>query len=239
MRVSTRAIVLTSVKYGEADMIVSCFTESTGLKTYMLPGVFKSRRGALRPAIFQPLTQLSLEAIHKDKGTLERLVEAKVIVNYATLHTDIVKSSLVMFLAEILKMSIQEHESNPSLFGFLSAVLVNLDQAERPANHHLKILLELTRFLGFYPDFDRTEGAYFKTSDGVFQAQNQADEMASLPLSHALCVLDETTLEACVQMPITKAERAALLALLLRYYQYHIQGFKQPKSLAVLTQIFH
>ena len=134
MRVSTQAIVLTSVKYGEADMIVSCFTQTAGLKSYMLRGIFKSRKGKFRPAMFQPLTQLSVEAIHKDKGTLERLVDAKVTANYSSLHSDLAKSSQVKFLSEILKMSIQEHESNPQLFSFLSLRCFSDQHESRQAN---------------------------------------------------------------------------------------------------------
>ena len=36
MLAKTEAIVLTSIKYGEADLIVKCFTQSSGLKSYLL-----------------------------------------------------------------------------------------------------------------------------------------------------------------------------------------------------------
>ena len=37
---------------------------------------------------------------------------------------------------------------------------------------------------------------------------------------------------------LTKNERSDLLTLLLQYYQLHLHGFKKPKSLSVLNQIF-
>jgi len=239
MRVSTQAIVLNSVKYGEADMIVSCFTQTAGLKSYMLRGIFKSRKGKFRPAMFQPLTQLSVEAIHKDKGTLERLVDAKVTANYSSLHSDLAKSSQVMFLSEILKMSIQEHESNSQLFSFLSSALVGLDQAKKTTNHHLKILLDLTRYLGFYPDFNQSDGPLFNAVDGVFQRTHQDLDLSGLSVSQDLTQLHVTSFESCGQLELNRTSRSALLALLLEYYQYHVQGFRKPKSLEVFDQIFH
>ena len=52
---TTKAIVFSSIKYAEADLIVTCFTESSGLKTYLLRGILKSRKGRLKPSYFHAL----------------------------------------------------------------------------------------------------------------------------------------------------------------------------------------
>ena len=51
MLVNTRAIVISALKYGEADLIVKCFTEEAGLKTYLLRSILKSKKGKLRTAM--------------------------------------------------------------------------------------------------------------------------------------------------------------------------------------------
>ena len=76
--VTTNAIVIGTKKYSEADIIVTCFTESDGIKTYMLRGILKSKKGKIRASHFQLLTQLEIEATHKNKGTLEYLKDAKI-----------------------------------------------------------------------------------------------------------------------------------------------------------------
>ncbi|MDX1782636.1 MAG: recombination protein O N-terminal domain-containing protein, partial [Aequorivita vladivostokensis] len=119
MVVATKAIVFSAIKYSEADLIVSCFTETAGIKSYLLRNIMKTRKGKLKASFFQPLTQLELIAEHKNKGTLEYIKEAKISFPYKTLHTDIVKSGLVMFLAEMLKNCIREEETNNELFVFL------------------------------------------------------------------------------------------------------------------------
>lgn len=120
MLITTHAIVISALKYGEADLIVKCYTKSDGLKSYLLRGILKSRKGKLRTAMFQPATQLEIVAYHKNKGTLESIREAKILHPYQSLHTDIAKTSIVLFLSELLRNVIQEEEENPALYAFLN-----------------------------------------------------------------------------------------------------------------------
>src|SRR5690606_16502924 len=119
MLVNSNAIVISALKYSEADLIVKCYTQKSGLKTYLLRGILKSRKGKFKTSMFQPLTQLELVAKHKDKGTMEYLQDAKILHHYSSLHTNVVKSTLVLFLSEILRNSIQEEEQNENLYFFL------------------------------------------------------------------------------------------------------------------------
>lgn len=238
MIVTTKAIVFSALKYSEADLIVTCFTKTSGIKTYLLRGVLKSRKGKIRASYFQPLTQLEIVAQHKDKGTLEYMKEVKVAFPYQTIHTHIEKSAIVMFLSEILKNSIREEEANEPLFNFLESALQWLDLHDSVANFHIYFLLKLSRYLGFYPDESNLSLPYFNLQEGVFQ-QN---------LTHIYCEKGEaveafkkffvTKFEASFEIRIAKKLRAEVLHLLLAYYRLHLQDYKKPKSLAVLHQIF-
>ena len=164
MLITTRAIVFGSIKYGEADLIVSCFTEKKGLKSYLLRGILKSKKGKLKASLFQPLTQLELVASHKDKGTLERLREARLLSAYRSLHSHVVKSSVVFFLSEMLRNSVKEEEANPRLYEYLETTLSWFDVHDEFANFHLLFLLKLTKYLGFYPDDSETDMPVFNLS---------------------------------------------------------------------------
>src|SRR6056297_3305585 len=112
MLITTKGIVFSALKYGEADLIVKCFTQKSGLKTYLLRGVLKSKKGKIKASLFQPLTQLEIVASHKDKGALEYMKEAKLGIVYQSLHTNVVKSTVVMFLSEVLRNAVKEEEAN-------------------------------------------------------------------------------------------------------------------------------
>lgn len=238
MVITTRAIVFSSIKYSEADLIVSCFTEKAGLKSYLLRGILKSRKGKLRASLFQPLTQLELEAFHKDKGTLERIQEAKVLQPYQSLHTDVVKSSVVLFLAEMLKNSIQEEEPNPALFQYLEQSLHWMDVHEQIANFHIHFLLKLTAFLGFYPDISNDKAPYFNLMEGNFENEPFGDYCETGEAVEALKAFFGIDFEDSSHISLPKKQRLETLNLLLLYYQLHLQGYKKPKSLLVLNQLF-
>ncbi|MAN59883.1 MAG: DNA repair protein RecO [Flavobacteriaceae bacterium] len=238
MLVTTKAIVLAAIKYGEADLIVSCFTQRDGPKSYLLRNILKSKKGKVRASYFQPLTQLELVANHKNKGTLESIREAKVTFPYQTLHTDIVKSSLVMFHSEVLKATLREEEPNEQLFSFLERSFKWLDGNTHVGNFHIHFLLKLSNYLGFHPDTSDIEGQYFNLQEGVFQQRAYGLYCEEGPEIVALKSFFGIEFDASSQIKLTKNSRTLLLNLLLRYYQLHAYDFKNPRSLLVLNQLF-
>ena len=239
MIVSTRAIVLTTLKYAEADLIAHCFTESDGRKSYLLKRILKSKKGPLKASYFLPLTQLEIVANHKNKGTLEYIKEAKIYHPYQTLHTDVIKSSLVMFLSEVVGSAIQEEEANAPLFHFLLAAFQWLDVHEQYANFHILFLLNLSQYLGFYPDFGQKEAVYFNLLDGTFQNQITNNHCEEGDAVRTLQRFFGIKFDALSEIQIKKTVRLQVLDLLIGYYQLHLQGFKKPRSLAVLNQLFN
>jgi DNA repair protein RecO (recombination protein O) len=239
MIVTTKAIVFSAIKYSEADLIVSCFTESSGLKSYLLRSILKSKKGKLKPSYFQVLSQLEIVAEHKNKGTLERIQEAKVLQHYKSLHTDVIKSGMMMFLSELLKNSIQEEEINLALFQFIENSLCWLDEHDDIANFHIFFLLKLSAFLGFYPDTSHMDKPYFNLSEGNFQDSIVGAHNESGDIVEVLKQFFGIEIDALSEVKLTKSTRLAVLNLLLVYYQLHLQGFKNPKSLLVLNQLFY
>lgn len=238
MLVNTQAIVFSAIKYSEADLIVCCFTEKEGIKSYLLRNILKAKRAKLKPSFFQPLTQLELVAAHKNKGTLEFIREAKVAIPYKTLHTNIIKSGMVLFLAEILKNCIREEEQNPELYSFLQESLEWLDENENIANFHIFFMLQLSHFLGFYPNASHLDLPYFNVLEGRFEATKTDQYCIEGVAIENLKNFFDIHLESLDIIKLSKSSRAAVLELLLTYYSLHIQGFRKPNSLSVLNQLF-
>src|SRR5574343_60447 len=124
MLIKTKAIVLSAIKYQEKSLIVKCYTHYHGVKSYFVPAAFSTKKSSQRVAYFQPLTLLEIEATHKNKGTLEHFKEVKLAHPYQTIPLDIIKSTIVIFLSEILHHSILEEEKNEALFEFLETALL-------------------------------------------------------------------------------------------------------------------
>src|SRR5690606_22854312 len=146
MIVTTKAIVLSVIKYSDTSLIVKCFTETNGIKSYLLKGVLTSKKGKLKTAYFQPLMQLEIVANHRDKGTLESIREVKVSYHCRTLHNNIYKNAMTIFIAEILSHSLQEEETNTPLFAYIESSLQWLDNHNEIANFHISFMLGLTMY---------------------------------------------------------------------------------------------
>lgn len=238
MLIKTKAIVISALKYGEADLIVKAYTLSNGLCTYMLKGVLKSKKGKFKASMFQSLTQLDIIANHRGGGKLEYLREAKVTGNYQSLHTHPVKLTMVMFLAEMLRNTIHEEESNEALFNYLQYSFHYLDAADRIANFHLLFLLNLTSYLGFQPEMGIKDLPVFNMLDGIFQDFSSNDyciEGKNVDLLKSLLGIEFDELQ---HIKLNQASRNEFLNMLLLYYELHIEGFRKPRSLSVLKEIF-
>ena len=237
MLVTTKAIVISAIKYGEADLIVKLFTESSGLKSYLLRGILKSKRGKFRASQFQPLTLLEVVAKHKDKGTLETLRDAKILATYQTLHTDLLKSTVIMFLAELLRNAIQEEEKNPELFSFLETAFLWFDKYNS-SNFHLLFLVKLSLFLGFYPEGTNKNASFFNLLDGTFQGVSTNSYCISGIHKDTLELLLGINFDGLEELKLNQTNRSGVLSMLLLYYELHLQGFRKPKSLTVLKEIY-
>ncbi|MEM1339617.1 MAG: DNA repair protein RecO [Bacteroidota bacterium] len=239
MTVTTKSIVLSAIKYGDTSLIVKAFTASDGVKSYLLRGVLTSRKGKVRAGLFQPLTQIEIVANHKNKGTLERIREAKVMYPYKTLHTEIVKNSIVLFLAEILSNVIQEEEKNIALFNYLEYSLRWLDTSEQVTNFHLLFLIQLTSYLGFYPDVTDQELPYFDLLEGGFINRPSLNPILDGDLLHYFKRFLGINFDAVFSIKMTKPLRQQLLKKVLLYFELHLHGFRTPRSLAILNAVFN
>lgn len=239
MQIKTKAIVISSIKYGEADVIAKCFTLEKGLVSYMLKGIRKSKKGKLRMSMFQHLSLLEIEAFHKENKNLQYLKEVKVFHPYQSLQYNVYKSTMVMFLAEVLKSCIQEEERNEALFYFLQDSSVYLDEAESIKNFHLHFIVKLTQFLGFYPDSQSVDFPYFDMLNGVFQLKEINSYSFNNSNSELLkALMNYSDYSEANQIKLNQEGRKNFLDFMMLYYELHLQGFKKPKSLEVLQQIF-
>jgi DNA repair protein RecO (recombination protein O) len=197
---------------------------------------FSSRKASQKMAYFQPLTIIEIEAVHKNKGTLENFKEVKISSPFHSIHSDIFKSTIVLFLSEILHHSIHEEEKNESLFTFLEAALHWLDQHDEISNFHLILMLETTKYLGFYPDTSDMDMPFFEMIEGIFTPFH-----AISSLTEHETILFKKLIELKLdndQKTFHVIERQLLLKILIDYYSFHLDGFKRPKSLDVLKEVF-
>jgi DNA repair protein RecO (recombination protein O) len=238
MLVSTEAISLNYIKYSETSIIVKCFTKSNGLKSYLLKVIRTSKKKKINIGFFQPLTQLEIDANHKNNGGLESLRSVKIINPYKTIHLDIIKNSIVMFLSEVLSKSIKEEEKNLALFNFLKQSIVWLDKSNRFSNFHIHFLIKLLSFMGISPDLSHQDLDGFNMIEGVFCKYDGSEYCINGEIiSHFKSFLG-TEFDELVEEVNTSYKRKKLIEFLIKYMQIHLPDFKRPNSLNILYELF-
>ena len=233
----TKAIVINSIKYADTSLITHCYTEESGIKSYLLKGILTSKKGKLKKAFFQPLTQLEIIANHNNKGHLNSIKEAQISQYYQTLHTDIRKQSITLFLSEILHSCLREEEANPLLYRYLGTSLIWLDTHENIANFHLLFIIQLTKYLGFYPEVNH-KNDFFDLAEGKFVTKPTSKYFIQSPEINTFKSLLGTSFDALQNITLSSLQRQKILDILIQYISLHLQTFKTPKSLSVLHSIF-
>ncbi|NOR87446.1 MAG: DNA repair protein RecO [Bacteroidales bacterium] len=234
----TKGIVVKTTKYSETSLIVKIFTEAFGMRTYMIRGVRKKKsRTPLN--LFQPLSILDLVVYEKTNRDLQNTKDVKSEYIYTSIPYEIKKSSIIIFLNELIFQSIKEEEANPNLFQFLYHSLIYLDEIKTDyQNFHLYFMIQLTRFLGFEPSHNfSTNQKIFDLQEGRYTSLKLTDAACiTPPLSHLFHQLS-TSSSFKNEIHISRSQRQLLIDKILMYYQFHLAGFTEMKSIGVLLEV--
>jgi DNA repair protein RecO (recombination protein O) len=216
----TRGIVFRFTKYGDTSIIVNIFTETFGLQSYIVNGV-RSSAAKSRIALYQPLTLLDLVVYHRESANINRIKELKCIHPFQSIPLDVGKSTIAMFLNEVMNKSVKDQSHPEELFDFLFNAMVALDMTNQGIeNFHLIFLLKLSRYLGF--------GA-FRVNELV------GGRFATEETESHLNQLLQSGFENSIKL--TRVQRKEVLELLIKFYADHIDSFGEMKSLPVLSEV--
>jgi len=238
MLISSPAIILSKVRYQDNDLIVKCLTRDLGVVSYMIKNISMSKKSKNKFAFFQLLNILDLETNYNSNRSIQYIKDLKVKYNFTSLHTNIYKSSVVMFLSEILSNIIHVETKDMELFDFIEKSLIWYDKSEDSSTFYLIFLMKITHYLGFYPDCTNINYNYFNLEEGLFESSKNSQyviEGSSLVLFKTILGIkfDSNKLPF-----IDKTNKKDILKNILTYFKLHVDGFKDLKSLKVLNQIF-
>lgn len=232
---STSAIILKTVKYGDSSLIVNVYTKEHGLIGLMARGIHTSK-SKFSNALFQPLNLVEIVFSENNKSNLRNLKDISLEAPYQTIPHHYLKSTILMFINEILYKILKEEQPNAELFDFISQSLLLLDSKnEQYADIHLFFLAGLTRFLGIEPNFSQ-EGAWFDLSEGVITTTMPLHQYY-LEKEHKELFLKLFQDLQHDTLNITNQQRSQLLNNLLLYYELHFPGLHNIKSRAVLHEM--
>lgn len=239
MLTRTKAILLHHVRYSDNSLIAHFYTQEYGRLAVMVKGI-SSRRGSARFNYFQPLNIFNIEIYYYDNREIHNLKEMNLAYVPGNISSDINRTTVAMFISEILNNIIREEDVNRQLFDFVESSVITLDgMVAGISNFHLWFLVALTDYAGIGPSHTPMTDCWFDMLTGQFTSQQ--------PM-HPDCLDPDgaSVLNRLLQMPaedieslkLSGDERTELLTRLLKYYSLHLPGIREIRSLQVLKDIF-
>lgn len=237
--VKSSGIVFKVSKYRETSIISDIYTRELGLRSYIVNGVRKAK-SQFPSALFQVGNVLELVVYDKNPQQLNRIKEVGLGLIYQEIPYRIEKSSVQIFIMELLGKSIKEHEANHPMFEFLVQEFKQLDSMQSGVQYfHLKFMLDLSAFLGFRPLNNFTDvKSFFNLQEGLFESNANTVYHLDKEKSGLLAELLQIPYDGLKDLKIQKSLRIGMIEDLLKYYQYHVEGFHTLKSFEIYRQLF-
>jgi len=236
----TRGIVLSSLNYNDTYFIASILTEEFGSISYLVPKA-KGKKAKVPKSLFHSLAILDLEVEHQNLRSIQRLKEAKVHIPLFSVLSDPIKSTISIFLSEFISKVVKEVQPNTFLFDYILQSIQILELSDRMnANFHLVFMVQLSRFMGFYPNVsDYKEGLFFDMQNGIFTRYKPSHiHFLNPDESGTFALLIRMNYENMPTFRFSRNERKDIIYRILEYYRLHLTDFPDIKSLEILHEVF-
>jgi DNA repair protein RecO (recombination protein O) len=237
---STEAVVLRSIRLGEADRVLHLYTQAHGRVGAVAKGVRKtmSRFGAR----LEPLSHVEL-VLHRGRSDLQTITAAQLVRSHRQAREDYYRFSVGMIGAEAMLRLFSEEEANARAFTALTRFLDLLDgsvhAADRPTLDPLGLAfqLKLLWLAGYLPHVTACAecGAEREPLVGYSPRTGGAVCARCAPATEALALAPDgiAGIERLLAQPLAEAsglglsERAQrdILRVIAASYEYH-GGFR-------------
>ncbi len=237
-----RGIVLHTIKYGDSSLVAYLLTDVLGRQTYMVQGVRSSRGHGNRAALLQPMFPVEFEGLESPKAEMHRFREMRAAVPLRSVPFDVRKSTVALFMAEMLYRLVREVEANSPLFDFVWGAICELDALEPTAgvaNFHLWFMVGLARHFGIFPGNEWAEGWWFDIREGLFTPVEPRHGICFSRENAALLArLMSASTGDLVALALNRTQRTGFMNAMLAYFGYHLDAVRDIRSVDILREVF-
>jgi len=253
MIVSTNAIVLRTMKYGETSKIVTVYSRKYGKMKLIAKGArsAKNKFGAS----LEPMAHSSIVLYRKEHRDLHLLSKAEIAEPLLKLSNESEKLAVGLAIVELVNMVMHDEEENQPMFALLAESL----EAANDASHNVSNVffafeIRMCGLFGYGLDLRRCSlcgrdveenpdagRAYLMLDNGSVvcsdcHARHKASGVKmSKGIVRILVHLTTAAMSSVAGLAMPPAIQNEILALLTMYVKYHIEGVRTLKSLSLFT----
>jgi len=236
----TTGIVLNQIKYTDNGVVIQVFTREFGRQSFLVKGI-RNRKSGKHAVLFRPLTLLEMVIYYKESRSMHSLKEFSVIFAPSGIYDNVLKSSMAIFLGEVMTSVLREEGRQEDLFDFICESVKYLDgRKESFANFHIAFLVALTSYLGIEPGRrpDEEHGIFDMVNGSFVQLPPAHGIYSNLEISAILSGFFSSSWDDMNTIALSGKMRNDVLSELLRYYSVHLPSLGKIKSLDVLKEVF-
>lgn len=233
-----------TVRYSDRNSILTAYTRQGGRLSFLVPAG-TSRAAARLRALLMPMGRFECVADIRPGRDIHSIRDVKAVVLPPV--ADPLRSTIALFVADMLSTLLKEPMSDPLLFDFIDDALRRLGENRKGMtlegaallNFHICFLIRLTRFLGIEPDWPTyLPGAVLDFADGIFRPFPPSHRNFLPPgESESASLLGRMNFRNLGHFRMTRFERNTILDRILLYYQTHFPSVGEPSSLSILRMM--
>ncbi len=233
--ISTEGLVLSVIPWRETSIIARIFTRELGPKRYVINSV-RTQAPRYPPGFFQSLAWLKMVVYNSHSKDVNRIKEVHLAQVWNTSAQDAAKTTILMFLGEVLEHCLRDEINQPTLFDFITSELnrfYKINQKE-VVNFHIEFMVNLLPFLGFGL---QDEGGILELSPNDLVAYHLPPITEEEEAALSSCLNLQNQLNINNEITLSTVGRRHLLKRLIAWYSFHLEGFGPIRSLDVLRTI--
>lgn len=237
MYLSDEAVVLQHTPYQSSSAVITCFTESQGKLAFMVRG-FGSGKSKNHRRIHAGAI-LELEYLYSEKREVQTVRSLRRSHVYTDVPENVMKSSLIFFIAEIVLKSTVSRDSNADAFSLLKHTLQWIDGTQQLGVIHLYFLMQWLKLSGVVPPNSPYKEGFFDCEQGNWLSRWESRPyVLSLEQSNKLLSLLGMNFDDLQENVWTRKEKQDLLRGIVRYLCAQLSINQRIHSLDVLESVF-
>lgn len=152
--VKDRVIVLRTIKYSEADLVIHCLNQKGGRLNFIAKSARKSRRrfggGLLEPTHFLEVTYKPKAGY--DEGGLNILEDARLLEGFTRLREDYQRLETALYFLQLMgKVSLEGISDSPDIFHLLGHALRAAETSQKLQDLRLHFEMRFLYLQGVLP----------------------------------------------------------------------------------------
>lgn len=218
-------ILITKKNYSESSLILSFYTEDSGLISFIFKGAKKKKL----PIFYLGIYEITYFKRPESNLGIVNSLDPAVILN--DIFTNPQKLILSFFLVDVLKETLKVEQPDSQIFEFVKNQILLLEVQDNLIYFPIKFLASYIQQLGFAPIIDGDDPKGFDLKSGLFTKEQTDIDIGAIRL-----------LISAFQNQIINSDKFTAqksLTILLDYCKLHLPNFNTEKSHKVIRDTLY